>query len=191
MKRLALLICLLSLISPAAWAVSFSDASLLGAYSLQLTTPETVTWAKTFSCPSNSSITFTVYGGKTTEHLTRATVTFHGNGSWSASFTEIGQVDVTASANTASVTWGSGCSVVNENRGNVVYKAPSTGTATGTYTVVASGTGTMSGTTSTGGTVGLNLTLAGTNASGVATTVLLSEPQVNGHEIGDGIAVHQ
>ena len=113
--------------------------------------------------------------------------TFDGNGNASLTLTEIGQENQTASANTTSVTWNSSCQVVGVNDGHVVYKTATTKTSTGTYAIQSNGTGTMS---EIGSSQSQILLLAATN-NGISTTVLVSNPQVNGKNIGAGVAVHQ
>ena len=86
-----------------------------------------------------------------------------------------------------SVTWNGSCQIVSVNDGHVVYLAASTKTQTGTYSIKSNGTGTMS---ETGSSQSQTLLLAATTG-GLSTTVLFTNPQVNGKNIGTGIAVHQ
>lgn len=186
MKKIAL-ITLILLVSATGFAQTYSNANLNGAYSVQFGTPQSYNWSKTFTCPTNSQVTFTVNGSSTGMDAVSGTATFDGNGNLSLTITEIGQENQTASANTTSVTWNSSCQVVSVNSGHVVYKAASTKTQTGTYSIQSNGTGTMS---ETGSSQSLTLLLAATS-NGLSTTVLLSNPIVNGKSIGTGIAIHQ
>ena len=120
-------------------------------------------------------------------NVTSGVVAFDGIGSLSVTFTTTGNENQTASANTTSVTWNSSCQVVSQNNGHVVYQVASTKTQTGTYSIQSNGTGTMS---ETGSTDSQTLLLTATN-NGVSSTVLMSNPQVNGKTLGTGIAVHQ
>lgn len=119
--------------------------------------------------------------------VSSGTATFDGNGNVTLTETNIGQENVTGSANTTSVTWNSSCQVVNVNTGHVVYLAPTTKTQTGTYSIQSNGTGTMS---EIGSSQSQTLLLAATSG-GISNTVFISNPQVNGKPIGVGMAVHQ
>jgi hypothetical protein len=120
-------------------------------------------------------------------NVTSGVVAFDGIGSLSVTFTSSGKGNQTASANTTNVTWNSSCQIVSQNNGHVVYQAATKKTQTGTYSVQSNGTGTMS---ETGSSDSQGLLLTATN-NGVSTTVLMSNPQVNGKTMGTGIAVHQ
>jgi hypothetical protein len=185
-KRIVLIGFILA-ISATAFAQTYSNANLNGSYSLQFSTPVTYNWSKTFTCPTNSLITYTVNVSITGNDVVSGVATFDGNGNASLTLTEIGQENQTASANTTSVTWNSSCQVVGVNDGHVVYKAAATKTSTGTYAIQSNGTGTMS---EIGSSQSQVLLLAATS-NGISTTVLVSNPQVNGKNIGAGIAVHQ
>ncbi len=185
MKNFVLVVSLL-LTSVGAWA-QYSNANLNGAYSFQFAQAETYGWSKTFTCPTNSSITFTVNGSMTGMGVSSGTAAFDGAGNVTLTETNIGQENVTGSANTTSVTWNSSCQVVNVNTGHVVYLAPTTKTQTGTYSIQSNGTGTMS---EIGSSQSQTLLLAATSG-GISNTVFISNPQVNGKPIGVGMAVHQ
>jgi hypothetical protein len=174
------------LISTAAFA-QYSNANLNGAYSVQFGSPQTYNWSKTFTCPTNSSITFTANGSTTGSQVDFGTVTFDGNGNLSVSLTSIGSENSSASANTMSVTWNSSCQVVTVNDGRLVYQPAVTKSQTGTYLIQANGTGTMS---EVGSSQSQTLLLAATTG-GLSSTVLMTNPQVNGKTLGTGIAVHQ
>jgi hypothetical protein len=165
----------------------YSNANLNGAYSMQFGSPETYSWSKTFSCPTNSAITFTANGSITGTTVVSGTVTFDGTGNLTTTTTTIGTVNQNASANTTSVTWNSSCQVVSVNSGHVVYLAASTKTQTGTYSIQSNGTGTMS---EVGSSQSQTLLLAATT-SGLSSTVLMTNPLVNGKTMGTGIAVRQ
>jgi len=185
MKHFALICSLL--VSATASAQTYSDASVKGNYSLQFGDPYSAQWGKTFTCPSNPTVSFSVNGSQTTTHVTYGTATFGGTGGFSFTVTNSGNVDYTASANTTSVTWNSSCQVVSVNGGYAVYKAPVTQTGTGTYSVASNGTGTLN---PPGGSP-LTFILAARNSAGISTTVLLTSTVVKGKSIGTGIAVLQ
>jgi hypothetical protein len=184
-KKIGLIIAGL-LISTASFA-QYSNSNLNGAYSVQFGSPETYSWSKTFTCPTNSSITYIPYGSITGTNVVFGTGTFDGNGNLSVSLTDIGVENATASGNTMSVTWNSACQVTNVNYGHVVYQPVTTKTQTGTYSIQANGTGTMS---EVGSSQSQTVVLAGTTG-GLSSTVLMTNPQVNGKTMGTGIAVHQ
>jgi len=185
-KHVALTTSLL-LLSITALAQTYSNANLNGNYSVQFGTPQTYNWSKTFACPTNSLMTYTVNGSQTGQSTGSGVVTFDGNGNLSLTFTQIGKENPTASANTTGVTWNSSCQVVSVNGGHIVYQAAATKTQTGTYSIQSNGKGTLS---LTGSSDSLTLLLAATN-NGISATVLMSNAQVNGKSIGTGIAVHQ
>ena len=186
MKRTFLIISFLALCTTG-FAQTYSNANLNGTYSVQFGDPQAYNWFKTFTCPTNSQITYTVNGSAAGMNVTSGTATFDGNGNLSVTITSTGNENQTASANTTSVTWNSSCQVTSVNNGHVVYQAPNTKTQTGTYSIQSNGTGTMS---ETGSSQSQTLLLAAT-VNGISTTVFVSNPQVNGKSIGTGIAVHQ
>jgi hypothetical protein len=185
-KHVALITSLL-LLSGAALAQTYSNANLDGNYSVQFGSPQAYNWSKTFTCPSNSQITYTASGSTTGMSVVFGVITFDGNGNLSVTLTQTGQENQSASANTMSVTWNSSCQVVSVNSGHVVYKAATKKTQTGTYAIQSNGTGTMN---EVGSSDSQTLLLAATN-SGVSATVLITTAQVNGKNIGTGIGVHQ
>lgn len=187
MKRIAFSILWL-LIPAMTLAQTYSNANLNGKYSFQFATPSYDTWFRTFSCPTNSSVTFTATGSTTTSMVTYGVATFNGSGNISFGATNSGKLNATASANTMSVTWNSSCQVTSVNAGHVVYMPTSNQTATGTYSVKSNGTGTL---TITGEKGNLTLQLTATDSAGISNTVMLITTQANGSSIGAGIAVHQ
>jgi len=185
-KHIALITSLL-LLSVTALGQTYSNANLNGNYSFNFGSPQNYSWSKTFTCPTQSQVTYTVNGSQTGMNVTSGVVTFDGIGGLSVTLTSTGRANQTASANTTSVTWNSSCQVVSQNNGHVLYQAATTKTQTGTYSIQSNGTGTMS---ETGSSESQSLLLTATN-NGVSATVLMSNPQVNGKAIGTGIAVHQ
>ena len=186
MKYFAL-ITLILVISASGFAQTYSNANLNGAYSVQFGSPQGYNWSKTFTCPSNSTATYTVNSSATGMEVDFGVATFDGNGNLSVTLTQIGQENQAASANTTSVTWNSACQVVSVNNGHIVYQAATTKTQTGTYSISSNGTGTMK---ETGSSQSQTLLLAATS-SGISSTALITNPQVNGKMLGSGIAVHQ
>jgi len=170
-----------------ALAATYSLANLNGSYAVQFSQPRYAQWSKTFSCPTNSSITYTAVGSTTTTTFTHGVVSFDGNGNATATVTNASDFDSAASANTLKVTWNSACQIVSVNPGGIVYKAPSTQSVSGKYTIQSTGLGTVS----FGAAGTLNLQLTATASNGISTTALLSSPVVNGKSVGTGIAVRQ
>jgi hypothetical protein len=185
-KHAALITSLLLLSVPAV-AQTYSNANLNGNYSFQFGTAQTYNWSKTFTCPTNSLVTYTVNSSQTGTDVVFGVGTFDGNGNLSLAITEIGRQNQTASANTTSVTWSGSCQVVSQNNGHVVYRAATTKTQNGTYSIQSNGTGTMS---ETGSSQSQTLLLTATNG-GLSSTVLITSALVNGKTMGTGIAVHQ
>ena len=81
MKHVALITSLL-LLSITALAQTYSNANLNGNYSVQFGTPQTYNWSKTFACPTNSQMTYTVNGSQTGQSTGSGVVTFDGNGNF-------------------------------------------------------------------------------------------------------------
>lgn len=188
MKRMILAVACL-IISGVSAAQTFSNASLNGKYAIQFVTPDYVTWFKTFSCPTNSTVTYTAMGSTTTMNGVLGVGSFDGAGHFAATVTNFGKVDPSGSANTLSVTWNSACRVTSVNNGHVVYIATSTGTASGTYSVKSTGAGTLTLTGQNGPPLAFQL--AALDSAGISTTVLVTTTQTNGKSIGAGIAVHE
>jgi hypothetical protein len=186
LKQCALITSLL-LLSVTGWAQSYSNANLNGTYSIQFGSPQTYNWSKTFTCPTNSQITYPVNVSQTGMDTLSGTATFDGNGNVSLTITEIGQENTTGSAATTSVKWNSSCGITSVNEGHVVYEAAATKTQAGTYSIASNGTGTM---TETGSTQSQTL-LLGATTGGISSTVLIATAQLNGKTNGMGIAIHQ
>jgi hypothetical protein len=190
MKHTALIIAILA-VSTGAFAQTYSNANLNGSYLFQYVTPKTSNWSKTFTCPSNSTVTFTVSGSTTYAQVATGVVALDGGGAvTSFSLTLIGKINQTASNNTVKVTFNSSCQVVSSNSGEIVYEAAAALTGTGTYSVQADGAGTLTLTPTTGSALNAVFQLAGTNG-GLSSTAIFSGTLVNGKNIGTGIAVHQ
>lgn len=188
MKRFALLASLL-LLSVTAFAQTYSNANLNGNYSFQTTLPSYDTWSKTFTCPTNKTITYTATNSTTAQQISYGAVTFDGNGNvTSITLTSIGQFNQSGSANTMSVTWNSSCQVTSVNGGHIVYLSATQKSQTGTYSVQSNGSGTI---TLTGSSNVENFQLAATDSTGISNTALLYNPAVNGNISNAGIAVHQ
>jgi hypothetical protein len=187
MKRYALLLCFL-LVSVATFAQTYSNANLNGSYTIQLSDPYYAVWSKTFTCPSNSSVTYSASNSTTSVQLINGVLTFDGNGNLTAAYTEMGQFNSTGSANTMQVTWNSSCVVTHVNLGHIVYQTPTTGSGSGTYTVQSNGSGSFN---IIGQSGSIDFQLAATGSNGISNNAQLYSPQVNGQNIGFGSAVHQ
>jgi hypothetical protein len=185
MKNIVMIIAGL-LLSATSFA-QYSNANLSGTYSVQSSSPATYSWSKTFSCPTNSQITFTANSSITGNQVSVGSATFDGNGNLSVTLTQTGSENQTASANTMSVTWNSSCQVIGINNGHVIYLPASTKTQTGTYSIQSNGTGTMKEV----GSSDTQVLLLAATTGGLSATVLVTNSQVNGKIIGTGIAIHQ
>jgi hypothetical protein len=182
-KQIALTLSVL-LMSVAAMSQTYSNANLNGNYAYNIGTPAYYTWSKTFTCPTNSSITYTPVGTTVTTAVGSGVAAFDGAGTFSASSTSIGKLNASGSANTMSVTWSSTCAVTKINYGHIVYMSPATTTITGTYSVTSTGTGTL---TITGQTGTLSIQLADTTG-GISHTAFFTSTQTSGQTIGTGQA---
>jgi hypothetical protein len=179
MKRLTIALCILLLfaLTSAATTPTTSTASLKGTYVFMFSNTKTVVWGQTLTC---SGFPSGFYGGSRTEAGTvMGTLTFDGAGGVTGSFNEYGKIDQTSSDNSVS------CG----NNGNAVFFPSVTGTLTGTYTVLANGTGTLNATTSGSQVVSFNLLLAGNCAStGVNDAILLENQETNNRAGSSGSA---
>lgn len=143
-----------------------SNASLNGAYSMELANAHLNSWGQNLTCNGNNVF---MGGSQVREQGITGTLNFNGSGGVTGSFTEYGHFNSAASNATVSCT----------SNGHAVYDAPAPGTLTGTYSIQSSGDGTASITVSGGaggnnGGVGtLNLKLAGQCASGLSNTVMV------------------
>jgi hypothetical protein len=186
MKHLTL-IGILLFASAASVAQNYSNASVTGNYSIQITNPSAVTWSKLWTCTvENKKAWYTVTGGTTVQNLSYGVASFDGAGNVTSTITLVGEVNAAASGNTTSVQWDSNCNVVSTKPGYAVYYAPANKTYTGTYSVQSTGSGSMN----IGGQ-SFNLVLAGANVSGTSTTLLINSQQQNAAVILSGIAVLQ
>jgi hypothetical protein len=177
------------MISGAAVAQTYSNASLSGNYFFHSETPVQYSWSKTFSCPTSTTVKYTTHNSITTTSGGRGIITMNGAGGYTMTVTNYGKLNATASANTMSVTWNSSCQVTAVNPGSVVYLATVTATGSGTYSVSSNGTGTLVP-PGTNPTTQL-LQLGEMDGANLSHTVLFTDQQVTGKGIGTGIAVHQ
>jgi len=176
MKRIALGVIAGLVLSLAAHAASPSNASLKGAYFFQVTSVKMVSWSKSFSITCyGTRFTGGASGQAVDTDLVTGLFTFTGTGTYSGSATQSGEFDQAASANTITVTCsGSAKSPgYNVNSGHAVYDAPTTSSASGTYTVTSAGTGTMMIQTGMGEEP-LAMSLGDFNSANVAGVVLLT-----------------
>jgi hypothetical protein len=191
MKRIALGAIAGLILSLAAHAANPSNASLKGAYFIQMTTVKMVGWSKSFSITCyGTKFTVGVSGQALDTELITGMVTFTGTGTFSGSVTQSGEFDQTASANTTTVTCSGSAKSPGyiTNTGYAVYDAPSTSSASGTYTVASAGTGTMMVQTGQG-EAPLVLSLGDFNSANVAGVVLLTKTAGDEWEPSVGTAV--
>lgn len=186
MKSLTLVTMLL-FVSAAGLGQTYTNANLNGNYAFQTTSPRVASWSKKWTCSSGGvNAWYTVTGSATVLQVSYGVITFNGAGSATSVFTQEGQVNIAASANTTSVQWDSVCNVISINPGYVVYYAPAQQTYTGTYSIQSTGYGTLSA----NGQL-LNILLAGTNTNGTSTTVMISSQQKNNQTLTAGTATLQ
>jgi len=148
-------------------------------------------WSKSFSITCyGTKFTVGVSGQALDTELITGMVTFTGTGTFSGSVTQSGEFDQTASANTTTVTCSGSAKSPGyiTNTGYAVYDAPSTSSASGTYTVASAGTGTMMVQTGQG-EAPLVLSLGDFNSANVASVVLLTKTAGDEWEPSVGTAV--
>ncbi len=190
---------LLLVLAGKGYAEDPSAASLKGSYAFQLGTPKLAYWSNSKKCKINGSDQ-TVYASNsaTITELVYGVATFDGEGHVSLTFTDIGNINQDASNATISITCANGGST--NTGGSIVYEAPETGAASGTYKVESNGSGSMtisitsssSGSSDDGGSATFDLQLAGFGSNGVASTALLRASEgENDQRWGFGTAVHE
>jgi hypothetical protein len=74
-KQVVLITSLL-LLSVTALGQTYSNTNLNGNYSVQFGSPQNYSWFKTFRCPTNSLVTYTVNGSQTGMNAESGVVTF-------------------------------------------------------------------------------------------------------------------
>lgn len=149
-----------------------SLASLKGVHSFQWATATHNSWGvSSVSCPPAIGAGPGGGGFDVIERTSLGTLTFNGAGRVSATYADLNEFDQAASNATVSCKMVNGVAVVDN--GHAVYFI-STGTATGTCAVDASGTGSMSlHNPSEIGTMRVTFVLAGSNSRGLSSTLLL------------------
>jgi len=188
MKTIVLLsLCILALAVTAFAAVTPSDASLKGTYGFNEGKAETDSWFAQVSCPNYSGQLFA--GSETSTPVNDGTITYDGKGNFTYTGYKYGVFDQTLSNETVQWTCDQNGNPIITNPGNAVYDAPVAESVSGTYTVNSNYTGEMN---TEGGNSTLILRIAGTNAKGLATTVLIHELRNSNNESrGGGVAIKQ
>ena len=187
MKHVTLAISLL-LLSVTAFAQTYSNANLNGAYSVQISLVQYDVWSKTVSyvC-AGTTWTFTG-GGQTVSSknvVGPGVMNFNGAGSFTGTGTTAGNFNPSKSNATVTITHDVYCNPIINN-GYAVFDRSTSSSFTGTYNVRSDGTGTLAVTGVTSGTC----QLAGTTASGVSNTMMFTFFR-GGMVDGAGVAVRQ
>jgi len=181
----AIVFALLLVLAGNGFAATPTNASLNGPYVFHFSNTKEAQWSKSKSCTyKGATSTYWVNGQSAYTELTYGTATFDGKGHVTLVFTDAHQLNQAATTATATITCNSngGASTYN---GYMVYEAPSTGTMSATYSVNASGIGTLT-LPDNQGTLELDLTLF--TGTGLSTTALMRSMDNN---IGTGIMVHK
>ena len=183
----ALVFALLLVLAGNGFAATPTNASLNGPYAFQFSTSKEAYWFTSKSCIYKGVQHGYSTGGQTTyTELNYGTVTFDGKGHVTLNMTDTHQINQAATNATATIVCNSNGTATTHS-GNIVYEPPVSGTMTGTYSVSADGSGTI--TLPDGqGTVDLELSLF--NSAGLSTTVLMRSPATD-NNYGTGIAVHK
>jgi hypothetical protein len=176
-----------------AFGATPSAASLNGSYAFHLATPKLAYWSNSKSCKVNGvTNTYWASNSATYTELIYGVATFDGKGHVTLAFTQDGQINQNASNATIVIT----CTSYGPTNtgGNIVYEPAQTGTATGTYAVQSTGSGSMTisivGQSDSSAT--MDFELAGFETNGVASTALLHFwDGDNDKRIGTGMAVHK
>jgi hypothetical protein len=181
----------LLLVSFAAFAQTYSNASLNGSYTLQFSQTQYDTWSKTARCTYNGkTYTATGIGNTVSTKNSTGVIVFDGVGSITATGMEAGIFDQTLSDATVIITFNSQC-VATINNGHAVFDPPASISGTGTYEVQSNGSGTVTFSGNGGGV--WNFELAGTTAANISNTALLYSfsTGVPNEVNGTGMAVRQ
>jgi hypothetical protein len=179
MKRLtiAISILLLFVLTSSATTPTTSNASLKGTYVYMWSGAKERFWGAQLTCGGQSVF---MGGSEVAMEAVVGSATFDGQGSMTGTFTDYGNFDPASSNATVSCT----------SNGHAVYFPPTSGTLTGTYSVQANGTGTITDTLSNGtGPFTTQISLVGNCAStGVNDAVLMAIPDSNNSIAGTGTA---
>src|SRR6202011_9945 len=130
-------------LSLAAFAQTYSNASLSGSYTTQTTQAQYGTWQKSANCTYNGNTVTASGGGQTVStRVGNGVLTFDGIGNVSGSYAQAGNFNQTKSNATVFITFSSTC-VPTINNGRAVFDAATTSTVTATYQVQSTGSGSM------------------------------------------------
>jgi hypothetical protein len=122
-----------------------TDASVKGTYAFQLSNAHYQGWSGTITCPTNnpsgpSTFTITFGGNSLSNESIQGVMTFDGKGNiTSGTYTQYGQFDQALSNATVQPS----CTPGQGSNGYAVYDPPTLGTVTGTYSIEANATGTL------------------------------------------------
>ncbi len=170
-----------------------TNASLSGSYAFHMATPKLAYWSNSKSCKVNGN-TSTYWASNTATYteLIFGVATFDGKGHVTLAFTQDGQINQDASDASIVIT----CTAKGPTNtgGSIVYEPAQTGTATGTYAVQSTGSGSMTisivGQSDSSAT--MDFELAGFGSNGVASTALMHFWEGdNDKRLGTGIAMHK
>lgn len=158
-----------------------SNASLKGSYSFQIASAKEAYWSSSKAC-TYKGVTTTYWADNWSAYtaIMYGVATFDGAGHVNVTFTQMGEVNQSASNESIVITC-SGKGYTN-NGGNLVFEAPAGGTAAGTYSIVSTGSGSMTISIvscptcgSGGGSLTIDMDLGAFGSNGVASMALLRD----------------
>lgn len=172
MKHIALTSLLL--LSITGFAQTYSNASLNGNYTVQLSSTQNNSWGNSASCTYQGN-TYTYSGGGQTlsTKAEYGVIAFDAAGNFTASITQAGVFDSTASNATVTITFDSQCAPTINN-GYAVFDPPvKEPKVVGKYHVHSDGSGTLMKTKGSNGSVTFQLAGTATSTS-ISNTVMLT-----------------
>jgi hypothetical protein len=150
-----------------------TNASIKGTYAFHMSSAKYEGWGQSISCqqPDSSFQTISFGGNTVVTQSVLGTITFDGKGNITAgTFTQYGQFDQGLSNATVVPS----CTPGQGSNGYAVYDAPVTGgTLSGTYSIGANATGTLSPITSTGDNTADTFYVVLSGTAAVKTTIFM------------------
>jgi hypothetical protein len=179
--KAAVPVALIALFAASSHAATPSNASLKGSYNFHIASAKEAYWSNSKACTyKGNTQTYWADSWSAYTEIIYGVATFDGAGHVNVTFTQMGEVNQSASNDSIVITCeGNGYS---SNGGNLVFETPAGGTAAGTYSIASTGSGSMTisivscPTCGAGGgslTIDMDLGVFGSN--GVASMALLRD----------------
>jgi hypothetical protein len=179
--KAAVPIALIALFASFSRAAEPSNASLKGSYNFHIASAKEAYWSNSKAC-TYKGVTNTYWADNWSAYteILYGVATFDGAGHVNITFTQMGEVNQSASNDSIVITCsGNG---YTSNGGNLVFETPAGGTAAGTYSIASTGSGSMTISIvscptcgSGGGSLTIDLDIGVFGSNGVASMALLRD----------------